>query len=80
MDTAQIKERILECAKQQGKDVSPGRSVVAVSNRSGYNVRSYPDDMDAEKHALGAAAAFERSEPTPIIYVIINDTCINQRM
>ncbi len=73
MNADQIKKEILESGSQQGRDVSPGHSLVAVSNNSGYNITSCSDHAQAEKHALGAGDAFSRSEPMPNIYVIATD-------
>lgn len=70
MNAGQIKKKeILDSGRQQGKDVSLGRSLVAVSNNSGYNVTSYGHRAQAEGHALDAGDAFCRSEPMPHIYV-----------
>jgi hypothetical protein len=77
MSAGQIKKEILEFGSQEGKDVSLGHILVAVSNNSGYNVSSYSDAAQAENHALGAGDAFSRSEPMPNIYVIATDPRVN---
>ena len=76
MNADQIKNGILELARQRGIDVSPGRSLVAVSNNSNYNISSYLDHAKAENHALAAGDAFSRSKPIPVIYVIATDPSI----
>jgi len=77
MDITQIKERIRQCALQQLKDISQGHTLVAVSNQSGYNVSSYVDFADAEKHAISAAAAFKSSHSATAIYLMVVDPRIH---
>ena len=71
MDADETRKRILECARQQGKDVSPERILVAVPKPSGYNVSSYSDFLDAEKHALKVAIS-QGSDTNPIIIMALD--------
>ena len=74
MDADQIKNGILELTRQREIGIYQGGSLVAVSNNSDYNIHSYPDYGDAEKHALGAGDAFWQCEPMPIIYVLATES------